>query len=145
MRVVATRDFRTYHRMVSVRVSKGQTFEGDFAEFLAAGNCPVKVLGDGDGGDVVDAESDERPPAGAETGTDQGDGPAAQAPGDGEQGGGREEEPAPDVLDITGTAAQVLEWVGDDPDRARAAHEAESEKDKPRSTLLRKLEEIAGG
>ncbi|WP_326828682.1 hypothetical protein OIE13_22340 [Streptosporangium sp. NBC_01810] len=48
-----------------------------------------------------------------------------------------------DLLNIDGTAAEVLAWVGDDPDRARAAIEAESTKDRPRSTLLKRLEEIA--
>lgn len=52
-----------------------------------------------------------------------------------------QEPPAP--LNIDGTAAEVLAWVGDDPERAKEAREAESEKDKPRSTLLKRLEEIA--
>lgn len=54
-------------------------------------------------------------------------------------------DPATAGLDINGTAAQVLDWVGDDEERARAAHEAETGRDKPRKTLLSKLEEIAGG
>lgn len=52
-------------------------------------------------------------------------------------------EPAPaDELDIDGKIEDVLEWVGDDQERALAAHIAESEKDKPRSTLLSRLDEI---
>ena len=45
-------------------------------------------------------------------------------------------------LDIGGTAEQVLAWVGDDPERANQANGAESAKDKPRSTLVAKLEQI---
>jgi hypothetical protein len=106
MRVVATKDFKTYYRMVSVQVTEGQEFEGPFAEFLVNGRCPV---------DVIAADN-------------------ASERSDGDGG-----------LDIDGTAAQILDWVGDDPERARAALNAENEKDKPRSTLVKKLEELAGG
>lgn len=50
-------------------------------------------------------------------------------------------EPADD-LDITGTIEQVLDWVGDNQDRALEASVAESEKDKPRPRLLARLNEI---
>ncbi|MEV0993426.1 hypothetical protein [Nonomuraea sp. NPDC050202] len=43
-----------------------------------------------------------------------------------------------------GTVDDVLGWVGDDPDRARAALEAEEARDKPRSTLVARLREKAG-
>lgn len=42
-----------------------------------------------------------------------------------------------------GTAAEVLAWVGDDPDKAGAALVAESARDKPRSTLIAALEKLA--
>lgn len=41
------------------------------------------------------------------------------------------------------TAADVLEWVGEDADRAREALNAEQAADKPRSTLLKQLAKIA--
>lgn len=41
------------------------------------------------------------------------------------------------------TAEQVLERVGDDPDKAKAELEAEQAKDKPRKTLVADLERIA--
>jgi hypothetical protein len=57
----------------------------------------------------------------------------APAPGD---------EP-PVELDVDGTAADVLAWVGEDPERAAEALEAEQAKDKPRSTLVKQLEKLA--
>ena len=108
MRVVATRDFTTYYRMVSTRIREGDEFSGPFAEFLLNGRCPVKVI-------------------------------------DGEQDTSESSDATDDALDINGTAAQVIDWVGDDPARAREALEAEQAKDKPRSTLVKKLEELAGG
>ncbi|MFE9949294.1 hypothetical protein ACFYRJ_17385 [Streptomyces sp. NPDC005531] len=57
--------------------------------------------------------------------------PEAQAP-----------EP-PAELDIEASAAAVLAWVGDDPERAAEALTAESAKDKPRSTLVKQLEKAA--
>lgn len=47
------------------------------------------------------------------------------------------EESVPD-----GTAAEVLAWVGGSPERALQAYEVEEKRDKPRSTLLAKLEEL---
>ncbi|MFE0651052.1 hypothetical protein ACFVZH_20925 [Streptomyces sp. NPDC059534] len=49
-----------------------------------------------------------------------------------------------DELDIDATAPDVLGWVGDDPNRAEEALAAENAKDKPRSTLVKQLERIAG-
>jgi len=42
------------------------------------------------------------------------------------------------------TVQDVLEWVGDDKDRAQQAWDAEVERDKPRSTLVKALESILG-
>ncbi|MFL4904823.1 hypothetical protein ACJ6WF_16950 [Streptomyces sp. MMS24-I2-30] len=49
----------------------------------------------------------------------------------------------PADLDIDGTAADVLAWVGEDPERASKALEQEQAKDKPRSTLVKQLEKLA--
>jgi hypothetical protein len=43
-----------------------------------------------------------------------------------------------------GTIAEVLDWVGDDSDRAVAALEAEEARDQPRSTLVAALEKVVG-
>lgn len=54
------------------------------------------------------------------------------------------EAPAPPTgLDIEATAADVLAWVGEDPERAGEALDAELAKDKPRSTLVKQLEKLA--
>lgn len=52
-------------------------------------------------------------------------------------------EPVSD-FDVTGTADEVLERVGDDPAKAQAALDAENASDKPRKTLVEKLSTIAG-
>lgn len=43
-----------------------------------------------------------------------------------------------------GSAAEVLDWVGDDADRAGAALVVETARDKPRSTLIASLEKLTG-
>ncbi|MFJ2676394.1 hypothetical protein [Streptomyces sp. NPDC087525] len=56
------------------------------------------------------------------------------------------EEPeteSPGELDIEASAAAVLDWVGDDSERATEALAAEQARDKPRSTLVKALEKIA--
>lgn len=120
MRVVATESFKTYFQMVCIDVNQGDELEGDFADFLVAGGAPVEPAG------AAEAPEPAAPPA-----DDPPDNPPA-----GEEPGGE--------LDISGTAADVLEWVGDDPQRAAEARAAESAKDKPRSTLLQKLDAISG-
>lgn len=42
-----------------------------------------------------------------------------------------------------GTSAEVLAWVGDDPDRSAKALAAERASDNPRSTLVARLEALA--
>ncbi|MFR9796628.1 hypothetical protein ACL02U_12090 [Streptomyces sp. MS06] len=58
-------------------------------------------------------------------------------PADGGKGDG-----APASLADASTAAEVLAWVGDDPERAAEALAAEEERDKPRSTLVRDLSKL---
>jgi hypothetical protein len=59
----------------------------------------------------------------------------------------RSDEPEPQAppaeLDIEAVAADILAWVGEDPDRASEALDAELAKDKPRSTLVKQLEKLA--
>jgi len=76
------------------------------------------------------------PPAPALVGED---GPELVQPPAAEPVGDLDGDGVPD-----GTAAEVLEWVGDDPDRAAAALKAEGERDKPRTTLVSALEKLAG-
>ena len=50
-----------------------------------------------------------------------------------------------EYLDVPqGTTKEVLEWVGDDKDRARAALAAEQASDEPRKGLSKDLEELIG-
>ncbi|MEU9333130.1 hypothetical protein AB0D49_08190 [Streptomyces sp. NPDC048290] len=48
-----------------------------------------------------------------------------------------------DELDIDGTAADVLAWVGENQERAARALTEEQARDKPRSTLVKQLEKLA--
>lgn len=116
MRVVATESFKTYFQMVCIDVAEGDELEGDFADFLAAGGAPVEPVGAAETAEPAAPPADDPPP----------------------------DEDPDDELDISGTAAEVLDWVYDDPERAAAAHAAESAKDKPRSTLLKALDGITG-
>ena len=72
--------------------------------------------------------------------------PEPTAEGDGPAPGSDEPVPAEDDADSVpdGTAEEVLAWVGDDSDRARAALAAEDKRDKPRATLVAKLEKVVG-
>lgn len=42
----------------------------------------------------------------------------------------------------TGTSKELLDWVGDDPDRARRVLDQENATDKPRKTLVEPLENL---
>lgn len=45
-------------------------------------------------------------------------------------------EPETDLTDVpAGTVDEVIAWIGDDPERAQAALDAEDQRDKPRTTL----------
>lgn len=61
---------------------------------------------------------------------------------DGEPEGGKVDEPPASLADAS-TAAEVLAWVGEDPERAAEALEAEEAADKPRSTLVKQLTKLA--
>jgi hypothetical protein len=59
--------------------------------------------------------------------------------GDGDQGWDQSVDPVP-----TGSAEDVLAWVGDDPDRAKRALATEQAAEKPRVTLVDKLTKLTG-
>jgi hypothetical protein len=98
----------------------GDELDGDLARHLADNAQPG----------TVDVLEDDRPGATPDQVASQAQVPAAPGAGAGE-------------LDIDAKADAVLAWVGDDPDRARQGLQAESAKDKPRSTLVKALEKIA--
>lgn len=49
-----------------------------------------------------------------------------------------------DSYPVDTPAARILEWVGIDKERAAAALEAERQREEPRTSLIAKLEKIAG-
>lgn len=117
MRVVVKAEFRAYLNMQPETFTKGQELKGSTAVYLLEAGAPVEPMDD---------EAREHLEAiGAPDGGDSGpSGP-------------------PTELDIEGTAAGVLAWVGEDPERAKVALAAEEAKDKPRSTLVKALEKLA--
>jgi len=61
------------------------------------------------------------------------------------QSGESETVAPPGEVDLeSATVQDILDWVGDDTDRAQQAWEAEVERDKPRSTLVKALESLLG-
>ena len=72
------------------------------------------------------------------------DAPAPEAP----QGEPTAQQAAPPTANENGvpqgTVGEVLEWVGDDKERARAALDAEHATGEPRKSLVRRLEEQIG-
>lgn len=113
MRVRIVTPFAAYWNYAIQQFEQGEEFDGDLARHLDD-NSPD--------GSVETIEADLEPPQ-AEP----------------------EQEPLEpsDELDIDATATDVLAWVGDDPERAAEALEAETAKDKPRSTLVKQLEKLA--
>lgn len=97
-------------------LAKDQEVSGDLAAYLVSTHSPVEPLDD-EARALLEPTPDESE---------------------------REPEEPPAELDIDGTAADVLAWVGEDPDRADEALAAEQAKDKPRSTLVKQLEKLAG-
>ncbi|WP_432136828.1 hypothetical protein [Streptomyces sp. bgisy154] len=57
-----------------------------------------------------------------------------------DEGTGGDDPPA--SLEEASTAAEVLAWVGEDPERAADALEAEESAEKPRSTLVKQLRKL---
>lgn len=118
MRVKVLHNISPYWNYGIVALAKGEEVGVELAAYLASTRSEVEPL-DADAQALYDGELE-------------------QAPEDPEQS-------ADDELDIDGTAADVLAWVGEDPERAEEALEAEQAKDKPRSTLVKQLEKLAEG
>lgn len=134
MLVRARAALRPYYNYRLVDIAKGEEVSGGLALHLLETGSDVEP--------ADDAATDWAPP-GAEASEDAGSGPAD---GDAEGGGdGQEPDGGKPIaeLDIDGNADDVLAWVVTDPERAEGAIEQEMAKDKPRSTLLKKLQKIA--
>lgn len=113
MRVRATKAFSVVRNCQITDLQEGQEVDGDFARYLLESGAQVEPIDD-------DAHAllsqDDAPEPVEKTG---------------------------DELDIDGKIDDVLAWVGDDPERALIAHDAEEAKgDKARPRLLTKLSEI---
>ncbi|MFJ5973517.1 hypothetical protein [Streptomyces sp. NPDC093060] len=118
MRAKMLENIAPYWNYGIVNLAKDDEVAGELAAYLVSTHSPVEPLDD-EARALLEApveEPEEKP------------------------------EPAepPEELDIHGTAADVLAWVGDDPERAAEALEAEQAKDKPRSTLVKQMEKLVG-
>jgi hypothetical protein len=121
MRVRMLRTTRAYWNYEVREFSKGEELEGDLARHLAV-NAPE--------GSVEVTEADPEPEQVPEPPEDPGAG--ADDPGaDGD-------EPP-----VDGTIDALMAWVDGDPERAAAALAAEQAKDKPRSTVVKRLAALA--
>lgn len=118
MRVRVLEECRTYWNYGMHKLNVGDVVKGGLAEYLAATGGPVEVL---DAPEVSSTQLED-----------------PESPGGGEPGGSSGGVP-------DGTADEVLTWVGDDPKKAATAIEVEELRDKPRSTLIGKLEKIVEG
>lgn len=114
MRVVVTEAFSAYLNMQPEKFEPGQNIKGSAAAYFLQTGAPVEPLDD-EARAVLASTSGELAP----------------------------KEP-PAELDIDAKADDVLAWVGEDPERAAEALAAEQAKDKPRSTLVKQLEKLAG-
>jgi len=120
MRVRMLKAAKGYWNYAVQEFKEGEEFFGDLARHLTD-NTPegtVEVL-------EADPELEPEPEAPAEA-------PRPESPGDGD-------EPP-----VDGTIDDLMAWVNDDPARAAAALQAEQAKDKPRSTVVKRLTAIAG-
>ena len=117
MRVRVVKEFEAYWNYAITRFHEGAELEGDQARHFAD-NAPegsVEVLE----ADPEPAPLPEKPPA-----------DPVQPEGD---------EPP-----VDGTIDDLMAWVDGDPDRAAQALEAEQAKDKPRSTVVKRLSAMVG-
>jgi len=120
MRVRVLQPTTAYWNYEVREFGKGEELDGDLARHLAA-NAP--------GGSVEVTEADPEPE------------PAAEVPEESDGGSG---DPAGgDEPPVDGTIDDLMAWVNDDPERATAALAAEQAKDKPRSTVVKRLAALA--
>lgn len=125
MRVRVVKEFEAYWNYAITKFREGAELDGDLARHCVD-NAPK--------GAVEVTEADPEPVDRDLNGT--GDG--AQDPASSDGGAGGDEPP------VDGTIDALMEWVGDDKERATRALEAEQGKDKPRSTVVKRLSSLAG-
>jgi hypothetical protein len=118
MRVRVLKEFTAYWNYAVTEFKEGAELDGDLARHFAD-NAPegsVKIL---------EADPEPEPVPEPESPAE----PAQQSEDDGPP--------------VDGTIDALMAWVGDDKDRAVQALEAEQAKDKPRSTVVKRLTALA--
>ncbi|MFE2710625.1 hypothetical protein ACFXKI_01190 [Streptomyces mirabilis] len=117
MRVRVLKQFTAYWNYAITQFNEGAELDGDQARHFAD-NAPK--------GSVEVLEADPEPaPA-----------PEPESPAEPVQ-------PVGDEPPVDGTIDDLMAWVNDDPERAAQALEAEQAKDKPRSTVVKRLTALA--
>lgn len=133
MRVRVLAQFPLYWNYAIQQYKPGEEHTGELARHMAD-NAPddaVEILEDDREQLLAAADATPAPGSSASPDGGDGDGDGGPAPGD-------------DMPPIDGTIGDLMAWVGDDPDRAARALEAEQAKDKPRSTFVKQLTAITG-
>lgn len=136
MRCVVNENFKVFHGHSPVKLEAGQVVSGSLAEMLLR-SAPRKVTELPDGEQPAEGSSQQQEPAHREPCVD---GDVCGGPHCPPESGSQ----APAELDIETSVKDVLEWVGEDPERAAEALRQEQEKPTPRSTLVKQLEKLAG-
>lgn len=119
MRVRVTKPFTAYWNYSVTEFPEGAELEGDQARHFAD-NAPEGCI------DVLEADPEPEP--------------EAQEP---ESEQGEKAVPEGDEPPVDGTIDDLMAWVDGNPQRAAAALEAEQAKDKPRSTVVKRLSAMA--
>jgi hypothetical protein len=119
MRVRVLKQFSAYWNYAITQFNEGAEADGELARHLVD-NAPKDSV------EVV--EADPEPEDVPEAPQD----PEVPVPPDGD------EPPVDETIDV------LMTWVGDDKERAGRALAAEQAKDKPRSTVVKRLADLAG-
>lgn len=112
MRVRVVKEFEAYWNYAITRFAEGAELEGDQARHFAD-NAPEGSV------EVVEADPE----------------PAPESPKEPEAPSGPDGDEPP----VDGTIDALMVWVDGDPERAGQALQAEQAKDKPRSTVVKRL------
>lgn len=130
MRVKLLQDVRLYWNYAVHELKEGTEHIGDLARHLFE-NPPAEGAVE-----VLEADPEAKPSTP--------EAPAAPVAGAGDSDAGTApEEPAGNVPPVDGTIDALMAWVDGDKDRAKTALEAEQAKDKPRSTVVKRLAALA--
>jgi hypothetical protein len=117
MRVRVIEEFTAYWNYAVTTFHKGAELDGDQARHFAD-NAPAGSV------EVLEADPEPAP-------TPEPEAPAAPV------------QPGGDEPPVDGTIDALMAWVGDSQERAARALEAEQAKDKPRSTVVKRLTALA--